>query len=422
MGRLPLERVRVVDFSHVWAGPYLTRILADWGAQVIKVESLTRFDSDRGSATADGKPPTGTKTLPQGKASGKYLSQGARYTEYNRNKHAIGVDLTTPEGLELVKSLIVVSDVVVENFSVGVMARFGLDYPDLRRLRPDIVMLSMPAFGSTGPESRYVGMGGTQEAISGLSSLIGYPGGGPMETGVIYGDCTNAVFGAAAVVSALRYRQRTGKGLFIDWSQREAVTHLVPEPLLEYQMTGRVMRSAANRHPAMAPHGCYPCAGEDSWLVIAVESDEMWQALCRAMGRDDLAHDPALATLPGRKRREDEMDKAIAGWTRGRDHYEAMHTLQSHGVAAEAVLKATELLHDPHYKERGYFETCEVPDAGSYPTHGMSFKLSRTQGRVRFRAPGIGEHNQLVLGELLGIDKARLAELNMRKVIGASPI
>ncbi|MDP3061668.1 MAG: CoA transferase [Chloroflexota bacterium] len=422
MAKLPLTGIRVIDFSHVWSGPYLTKTLGDWGAEVIKVESIARPDPERGPAKVRGaREGAIVGGYPKGVPGTEPFNQRGRFVEYNRNKYGITLDLSTPEGAKEARALVAVSDAVVENFSVGVMARFGLDYESLRRVRPDIVMISMPGFGNTGPESKYVGYGMTQESTSGLSSITGYPGGYPQETGVFYGDPINALFGAVALTWALWRRRHTGRGQFIDVSQREAVSHLVPEVVLTYQMTGRILESVGNRHPAMSPHGCYPCAGEDNWLVISVSSDEMWQALCEAMGRMDLAQDARLETLLGRRRHEDELDATISGWTRRHNHYEAMHLLQSHGVAAEAVAKGAELLEDPHYKARGYFQMSEVPGAGPYPTHGMSWKLSDTQGEVRLPSPRLGEHNHLILGELLGLPQERIADLEARRIIGTVP-
>ncbi len=421
--RLPLEGIRVADFSQVWSGPYLTKTLGDWGAQVVKIESLVRYDTERGPTKVKSSKDSGAVVggYPKAAPGSRPYNQRGRFVEYNRNKLSLVLDLTTTAGVEQAKALVAISDVVVENYSVGVMGRFGLDYANLRKVRPDLVMISMPGFGSTGPEAPYRGYGPTQEALSGLSSITSYPGEAPMETGVFYADPTIGLFGSMAVMTALWYRQRTGKGQHLDLAQREGMIHILPDLVLEYQMTGRIVESLGNRHAYMAPHGCYPCAGQDSWLVISCASDEMWKKLCEAMGREDLACDPRLKTLPGRKQNEDELDKVIADWTRQHDHYEAMHLLQAHGVAAEAVLKGTELFKDPHYAARGYFEMSEVPDAGPYPTHGMSWKLSRTQGKVRLPSPRLGEHNAFVLKDILGVSDERVRELEAAKVTGTDP-
>jgi len=422
MDRLPLQGIRVADFSQVWSGPYLTKTLGDWGAEVVKVESLVRYDTERGPVKVQGRSEGAVVGgYPKAQPGSQPINQRGRFVEYNRNKYAITLDLTTDEGKEHARTLISISDVVVENYSVGVMARFGLDYPNVRRIRPDVVMISLPAFGTTGPESSYVGYGPTQEALSGLSSITRYPGGDPQETGVFYPDPSIGLFGCMAVMSALWHRRRTGVGQYLDLAQREGVIHILPELLLEYQMTGRILESVGNRHAAMAPHGCYPCAGDDFWVVISAESDEMWKGLCAAMGRDDLAQDPRLAILLGRKKYHDELDGIIADWTRQRTHYEAMHTLQAHGVAAEAVLKGTEIFKDPHYVARGFFEMSEVADAGPYPTHGMPWKLSKTQGWVRLPSPRLGEHNHKILGELLGVPAGRIADLEAKRIIGTNP-
>lgn len=416
---LPLEGVRVLDFSHVWAGPFCARLLGDMGAEVIKVEPISRYDPERGPARLE--PGARGRIYPDGDPGQRPYNRAGRFNVYNRSKLGLTLDLRTQEGRALVRELVSISDVIVENFSVGVMKRLGLDYDDCRQLRPDIIYISMPGFGRTGPEAGYVAYGLTQEAMAGLSSITGYPGEVPLDTGVFYGDPTCGVFGAVAAVAALWHRQRTGQGQLVDLSQREAFASTLPELVFEYAMNDRVLASTGNRHPGMAPHGCYRCKGEDAWIAITVTSDQEFAALARAMGHPEWASDPRFATLAARKGHEDELDRLVQGWTEQRDPCEAMHVLQAAGVPAGAVLTNQQLLADPHFQARGFFETVAHRDAGTHAYPGMPWKLSGTPVHVRLPAPCLGQHNDYVLGEVLGLAPPELERLAEKGVIGTGP-
>ena len=417
---MPLQGVRVVDFSHVWAGPYCTRILGDMGAEIIKVESISRYDQERGPAQVAGSGPPGR--YPDGDPGKRPYNRAARFNSYNRNKQGLTLDLRADDGLRLALELIAVSDVVVENFSTGVMQRLGLDYEDCRAVRPDVVYLTMSGFGRTGPEKGYVAFGITQEVMSGLSSITGYPGDMPTETGVMYGDPTGGVFGALAALSGLWHRRMTGEGQYVDLSQREAFTSLLPELLFEYTMNERVMEPMGNRHPEFAPHGCYRCQGEDSWVVITVTSEGQFDALCTATGHGDWANNPHFEDMASRKEHEDELDRVIQGWTEQSDSYQVMHLLQKAGVPAGAVLTNQQVLEDPHLNARGFFETSTHAEAGTHPYVGMPWKLSDTPAQTRLPAPRLGEHNDYVLGEVLGVPPEELERLAETSVIGTEPL
>jgi crotonobetainyl-CoA:carnitine CoA-transferase CaiB-like acyl-CoA transferase len=415
--RLPLEGSRVLDLSQVWSGPYCTRVLADLGAEVIKVEATIRPDPERGT----GQGPFGNLSrYPHGEPGERPYNRVGRFNEYGRNKLGITLNLRDPECLAMARDLVRVSDLVVENFSVGVMDRLELGYQELKRLRPDIILLSMPGWGTTGPEAHYVAYGPTQEGMSGFSSLTGYPGGPPMLTGIFYGDPVGGTTGAVAALMALWHRQQTGQGMHIDLSQREAMLALLPEVLLEYQCNGRTLAPQGNRHPSMAPHGCYPCHGEDSWIVIAVEDDAQWQRLCQVMGRPEMAQEPRFSTILHRLQHHDALDELIAAWTREHDHYALMHQLQAAGIAAQAVLNTAELLDDPHYKARDFFQSLPHPEAGTHPHTSQPWRSSATPLPVRRPAPCLGEHNALVLGELLGVPQETLRRLEEEGKIGTT--
>lgn len=414
MPQLALGSLRVIALTQLYAGPYATRLLADMGAEVIKVESAIR--TGRGSLAVQGG-----AVYPDGEPGEKPYNRIAYYNELNRNHLAISLNLFKEEGRGIFLALVRVSDVVVENFSARVMPNFGLDYPILAKVRPEIIMLSMPAYGVTGPYRDYVGYGTGIEAMSGLSAMTGYECGPPLSVGIAYADPNAGLHAAFAILTALRYRRRTGKGQFIDLSQREALTMLLGEAILDYSMNRRVPKRTGNGHPFMAPHGCYPCRDDDKWVSIAVSSDEEWDALCRAMGNPDWAKDERFGDSMSRWRNRKELDQLIGEWTRKHNHYEVMHFLQQVGVKAGAVLNIAEMVEDHHYKERGFFETVAHPEAGTHPHPGVPWKLSRTPGKIRRPAPCFAEHNDYVFKELLGIPPKEIERLTQEKVISTTP-
>jgi benzylsuccinate CoA-transferase BbsF subunit len=258
--------------------------------------------------------------------------------------------------------------------------------------------------------------------MSGLSGITGYPGEVPIDTGVFYGDPTGGLFGAAAVTTALWHRRMTGEGQHIDLSQREAFASILPELTFDYVMNGRVKQSTGNKHPEFAPQGCYRCKGEDAWVAITVHTDEQFSALRDVFEIPALLDAGKYGDMPSRKRNEASLDAIITGWTLRHEPYEAMHLLQSRGVPAGAVLTNKQLLEDPHFKARGYFEQVNGPFVGPHRQIGMPWKLPETPATVRLASPGLGEHNEYALGDLLGLSAAdleRLAELN---VIGTEPL
>jgi crotonobetainyl-CoA:carnitine CoA-transferase CaiB-like acyl-CoA transferase len=379
---LLLGGIRIVDLTHDWAGPHATRLLADYGAEVIKVEYSRRMDGMRG-----------------GRLEVQAYNHHPRWLEINRNKLSITLDLKRARDVETFKDLVRVSDVVIESSRVGVMEGFGLGYEALRRIKPDIVLVSMTAFGQTGPEASYAGYGGCIEPLSGVQSLTAYnKTSRPMRIREM--DVTNGVLGACAIMTALIYRQQTGKGQWIDLSQLEAATSgLVGEHFLAYALNGAQALPVGNRHPYYAPQGCYPCQGEDKWVAIVIRADEEWERLCEVMGRRDLQSETRLATRAGRAQNHDELDKVIGSWTRRHTHREVMELLQQEGIAAGAILDVEEISTDPHLEARSFFRNAR-DGSGRFP--GMPFGLAETPGEVRRRGPHLGEHNDYVLCELLG--------------------
>jgi len=412
MPRLLLEGVRVLDLTMAYAGPIGTRVWADMGAEIIKIESIQRIDM-----------PTRVISYPENEPGEDPWNRGGYFHRLNVNKYGITLDLTNPKGVDIFKRLVKISDVVAENFSPRTMKNFGLDYEVLKGIKPDIIMVSMSGFGSTGPERDYVAYVPVMEA-AGLSSISGFPDGMPMPTGTGYGDWLLGMSGAAAVLAALFYRRRTGKGQHIDVAGREAVITHIGEAVMDYTMNRRVWGRMGNRHPSMAPHGCYRCCDEEERITIAVSSDEEWKALCRAMGDPPWTKEERFSTALGRWQNQDELDSLIEEWTKKHHHYEAMRILQQAGVAAGAVLNPKEVLLDPHLLERRFFRVIEhAPEVGKRPQPmQMPAKFSESWGGPLKPAPRVGEHNEHILGELLGMSSEEIASLEEENVIGKTPL
>lgn len=391
-----LAGVRVLDLTWVLAGPYAARLLADHGADVIKIESRHRPDPTRFARML-------------------FLSRGdfhhdrnGYFNNHNRNKRSVALNLNLPAGRDLLARLAAHSDVVIENFSPRVMAGWGLDYAGLRAIRRDIILVSMSGLGHTGPWRDFLTYADALAALSGLSAQAGFPGRDPVGTTFGLGDMIAGLHAAFGALAALEHRAATGEGQHIDLSQVEAVAAHTGTSLLE-AAAGGAREPRGNRHPTMAPHGVFRCRGDDRWIAIAVTGDDAWRALCAAIGRADLAADPRLATAGGRKAHEDAIDDAVEAWTRERDAHALMEALQARGVAAGAVQDARDLVDgDPHLRARGYWETVEHPVIGAFPHEGVVARLAGTPGRVWHPAPTLGQHTRAILGELLGLDEAEI--------------
>ncbi|MBI2864174.1 MAG: CoA transferase [Chloroflexi bacterium] len=416
MPRLALEGLRIADLTQVFAGPYATKLLADMGAEVIKIESCVRCDRPHGPVAP------GTGMFPDDKPGDEPYNRGAYYNELNRSKYAITLDLTHATGKEVFNKLVKVSDAVVENYSARVMKNFGLDYGTLRAIKPDLVMVSMPGYGMSGPYRDYVTYGTGTEAMALCSDLTGYADGAPLKPGIAYGDPTGGMFAAFALLAAIRYRNKTGRGQYVDLSLRESLIQMFGDAVMDYTMNGRVQRREGNRHPSMAPHGCYRCKGEDNWVAIAVSDDQEWQAFCRAMDKPGLAQDNRFTGASSRWRHGDDLDQLVDEWTRRHDNDEVMHILQEAGVPAAAVLNIRQILANPHFVSRGYFENVFHSATGTYPYPGVAWKLSKTAGSIHRPPPLFAEHNDFVLGEILGLSREERDALRREGVIGDEPL
>ena len=421
MPRMSLEGLRVLDVTQIRAGPKAARWLADAGAEVIKVESVTRPDGRfrvssalalAGQAAA-GARARYTRPIPE---SAQRETNRAGFDVLHRNKMGLSVNLRSEEGVAIFRALAAISDVVMDNFSQGVMDRLGLGYDDLRKVNPAIIVLSMPAFGSDGPDRSYIGFGWAQEHLSGVTSMTGYEGGPPLRTGTVTPDPLNGVHAAGAVMSALLHRARTGEGQYVELSHWESMISLVGDWLMEYSYNGTVAKRIGNRHTAWAPQGCYPCEGEDRWVALTVTCDEEWTALCDAIGRPELADDPRFAGVLERRTNHDALDEIIGEWSRGRSNYEAMEALQSAGVRSGAVLDNREAITNAHAEVRGTLPRITHPDGVSHPYINSPWQFSRTSQGVRTAAPILGEHNEYLLGEVLGIPDEERRRLESSQV------
>src|SRR5579871_982182 len=332
MAKLPLEGVRVADFTWVWAGPYCTLQLAHLGADVIRIETRTR--------------PCVTRLLPPWPDAKPGINRSGYFNQYNQGKRSLTLNYAKPGALEIAKRLVAASDIVTNNFAAGVMDKLGLGYEELRKIKPDIIMISLSGYGDTGPYHKYVAYGPAQVPLSGLSSLTGYKGWPPMHSGFSYADPNAGVHGAFAIVAALIHRSKTGEGQYIDMSQWEAMMALLPEGILEYTFNGSEPDRMGNADPWMAPHGVYRCldrpeqvAGNtiDQFVAIACADDAEWAALARLMGRPELAADMQFATLRARKANEELLDKMINQWTSNQRASDVCEALQKAGVAAAVV-------------------------------------------------------------------------------------
>ena len=380
-----LADIRVLDFTQAWAGPLCTQTLADFGAEVIKVETGGRPDVSR----TMGPFPTAEFDLD---ASGYNL-------ELNRGKRSVELDLRDPEQVETALSLAAESDVVVENFAPGVMDRLGLSYEAISARKPDVVMLSISGFGATGPDRAAVAFGQQIEAESGLMSVTGYAGGDPLKPGVSYPDPVAGIGGVGAVMAALLHRERTGEGQWIDLSMLELTVSLLVEPLMDFGRSGASPGPRGNSSPYQSPHGIYRCAGEDRWLAIECPGEAEWAALA-ALASRGWDGDSRFADLAGRREHAAELDAAIEDWTSERDRDGLGTALQAAGVPAAGVYDATDLVADPQLRERGWWRRVDHPRAGALDLPGPMARLASTPARVSTPPPLLGEHTAEVLAEV----------------------
>lgn len=404
--RLPLKGIRIADFTWVYAGPYGGMLLGILGAEVIKIEGHIRTDLTRHSFAWPHQDDEPRPTPP---------NQGAAFNVLNMNKKSVTLDLSKPEGREIVRKIIAVSDVVLDNFRAGAMQRMGLGYEELCKIKPDIIALSCSSRGQTGPQRDYGGYAAIHHAIGGGAHLTGYPDGEPSNSTIDI-DLTNSTLTAFLILAALHHHSRTGEGQFIDLSQIETVSAIIGEQFLAYQMTGEVPGRHGNFHPRYAPHNVYRCWGVDKWIALEVHTDQEFAALAGVIGQPELARDPRFATMAARKENEADLDKIIEEWTSKRDRNWMVKELNEAGVAAAPSRDAKDIYADPHLKARNAFVTIDHPEVGPMRLPGAFWKTSEGEPEV-VRAPLLGEHNDYVLRGLLGMGYAEISALREKKVI-----
>ena len=385
-----LAGLRVLDFTWVLAGPYATRILADFGAEVIKV---------------------GSRYLPGARED----SLSGYFNTWNRNKLSISLNLGKPEGREIAKKLVSLSDIVIENFSPRVMRNWGLEYERLKEVKPDLIMLSLSGFGQSGPWRNYTAFDSTIQALSGLTYLTTFPGKPPLGVGFAFADHVAGLFAALAILEALELREQTGEGQFIDLSELEALCSLLEVAFLEFFANGREAEPEGNKSQDFAPSGVYRCKGDDRWCAISVASDEEWQRFCEVVGLN-LSEDERFATLKGRLEHSSELDKLVEEWTAKYTPQEVMSKLQEAGVASGVVASAEELASDPQLKARGFFTQVEHPILGKITFDTTPIKLSETPANSFRPASFLGQDNEYVYGKLLGLSQDEIMRLTKEGV------
>ena len=395
------EGIRIADFAWVGVGPLVSKYLADHGAEVIRIESSVRPEPlRRAPPFVDDEPG---------------LDNSGYYADFNSSKLCCSLNLQHPDGVALAKRIVAECDIVTESFTPKAMRAWGMTYDDLREVRSDVIMISMPMYGSTGPWSMWQGYGHVLQAAAGISHLTAYPGEEPIGTGVAYTDFLVPHFAAIALIAALDHRERTGEGQNIDFGQMEAAIHATESMVLDYTVNGREQGALGTGHLDHAPHGTYQCAArgeddDDRWIAIVCESDDDWRALTQVAGHSEWSADPRFESAASRHKHQDELDALIAAWTRTQQAEELMRTLQEAGVPAGVVQTPEDLRNDPQLDHRGHFWMLDHPTMGHRAYDGPSFRLSETPAELSKAAPLLGEDNEYVYKEIVGMSEEEYVE------------
>jgi crotonobetainyl-CoA:carnitine CoA-transferase CaiB-like acyl-CoA transferase len=400
----PLAGIRVLDFTHVWAGPYCTLQLAHLGAEVMRVETAKR--------------PCINRIIPpyaDGKAG---VNRAGSFNQWNQGKRSLELDLANPRAIEIACELVRQCDVVTENFAPGVISRIGLGYEVLRKFKPDLVMLSVSGYGQYGPYRNYVSLGQQTAARAGMFWITGYPDDLPRQVGISYADPVAGLFGAFGIVSAILHRDRTGQGQYIDLSMWETLEMMLAESIIEYDMTGAQPQRMANHDKWIAPHEAYKAQGDaEQWVTIATLNEREWRRLCEAIGQPGLAEDPRFRNAELRKRNETALDEIVSSWTRTRDRWEITETLQRAGVAAFPTLNNRDVASDAHLRARGFLHERNHPEIGPRTHAGVPWTMSATPCTVRAAAPVLGADTDSILSKLLGYSTEQIAQLRADGVL-----
>jgi benzylsuccinate CoA-transferase BbsF subunit len=399
-----LDDIKVADFSWIAAAPIATKTLADHGATVVRIESQARLDTSRVTGPfRDDKPG---------------LNRSGFFADLNTSKYDLALNMKHPDAFAIAKRLVAWADVVVESFTPSVMGGFGFGYEDIVQWKPDIVMLSSSMQGHTGPNREYRGYGGQGSALSGLHHVTGWPdrvAAGPKGA---YTDSIAPRLAVAAILAALDYRDRTGVGQYVDLSQVEcAISTFMGTEVLDYTVNGRVADRIGNRSPHAAPHGSFPCLGDDYWLALALETEEQWTALRRVMGDPDWSRSERFTSIAARLDNVDDLEAHIAAWTRTQPVHELVDRLQAHAIPSAVVYKSIDLFEDPQLSHRNHFRPLTHAEIGTVGYNGPAHELSETPAVLRWAAPLLGEHTDYVMTEILGYTPAEVHAFAAKHVL-----
>ena len=419
---LPLSGVRVLSQGIVWAGPFASMTLCDLGAEVIEVETIQHLNPTR-SVLRHPTPemmagPRGALYFGRDASPGFWNRQA--YFNYGKRGHqSITLDITRPEGRERFYDLARCSDVFIENNAAGVVEKWGIDYPQLSEVNPALIMVRFPGYGLTGPYKHFKGYGANVEAVVGHTLLRGYRDSDPSLTpSIFHADPNAGAHVVLAVMLALLSREEDGRGQLIDMSQAEAVTPHLAYAWMDYAMNGRVQQHWGNRHPSMAPYGLFPCQGDDAWLALAVPTDAAFAALCREMDRPELAADPRFADVVARYHHQDDLEPLVAAWTSNHERTALMDRLQAAGVPAAPVFHQPELGENSHLAATGFWTAITHPETGTHAYPGPVAKFTHTPLAARGPAPTLGQHNEPLLCDLLGLSATDYRHLEETQVVG----
>ncbi|HKD66083.1 MAG TPA: CoA transferase [Candidatus Binataceae bacterium] len=400
----PLSGVRICDFSWAMAAPMATRMLADFGAAVVRIEPHNRYDAAR--------------TQPPFLNNQPGVENSAMWSNCDAGKLSIVLDLARPAARRVALDLVRWAGVVMESFSPGTMRKWGLDYEALREVSPGLIMLSSSLMGQDGPMADYAGWGYMGAAMAGFHQVTGWPDRDPSGPFHSYTDYVVPRMTALALLAALDHRRLTGEGQYIDFSQVEAATHFLAPAYLDYSANGRAARAMGNRDFNFAPHGVYPCAGEDRWIAIVCENGAQWRALCAVMQRPELQQDPRFGSITGRLEHAADLDEIVSRWTAMQDQYQAETMLQAAGVPASAVQNCSELTADPQLAHRGHFVKVKHPLHGAIHVESNAIKLSQTPGSIETAAPTLGGDAHHILADILGYSEDQITELAEEGALG----
>ena len=395
--KLPLEGIKVLELARVGVGPTAGRTLGICGATVIHVETARKPDSMR--------------TMFPYKDSKPGINRGAYFNKFNTDKFGICLDATKPEGSEIMRRLVKWADIFIESNAPGITGKLGFDYEKVKEMNPAIIMLSTSQMGQEGPLAQYKGYGVQAAVMAGFHEMTGYPDSGPIGPWGAYTDAIAPPWLITAMIAALDYRRRTGKGQYLDHSQLETGVYFLAPLVPDYSANGHLPERVANREPLAAPHGCYRCSGDDHWCTIAVHTEEEWGSFCNAIGSPDWTKQDKFGNFVRRKENEDELDKLVEAWTINHTSEEVMRLMQGAGIAAGVVSSGQDLTEDPQLNHRGHFKTLNHTEIGTYLVDDLAFQFSETPCQARRAAPCLGEHTEYVCREILGMSDEEFIQL-----------